>query len=184
MPLASELVYNDLSGDEIKHILTERFMALLADVPYLQRHITMPRVRMELTITLSCWADQTNPDSQMIEDQVDVVTRSTKVDASPKGQHPDQVREQFELPVAVPVRGPFAHEDEMIPTRVTLPNGATVDRTGNHPRSNPNATVVEQDFGPRSARERITTPAEDGWAHGGGSRDGEWVHRPILPPRE
>ena len=166
MPLPSRLVYNDLSGDEIQHILEERFRSLLSDIPYLKKHITLPRVRMALHVTLDCWADSPNPERRVIDDSVEIYgenallpaapqareTRQVVVDASPKGDPPDKVREEHGLGVPTPTRGAVAIEDKVEGRRVTMPNGVVVDRTGQSDKSAPNATVVEQDFGSRQRR--------------------------------
>jgi hypothetical protein len=175
MPLPRTLVYNDLSGDEVKHILIERFSALLNDIPYLQKHITLPRVRMQLSVTLDCWADQPNPERRVIDDSVELRSenapvsepnahdhRSAVIDASRKGDPPDKIREDHGLGVPTPTRGPeswrsVAIEDHVEGRVMTLPNGAIVDRTGQSPDARANSTVVKQDFGPaREGRRTIT----------------------------
>lgn len=187
MPLPKRLVYNDLSGDEIQHILEERFAALLADIPYLKKHITLPRVRMTLHVTLDCWADQANPERRVIDDSVEVTndsapaagapaagltrpvaqaseSRQAIVDASAKGDPPDKIREDHGLGVPTPTRGAVAIEDKIEGARFKMPNGAVIDRTGQSDKSAPNATVVEQDFGSRQ-KERM--PLEFGNQHRG-----------------
>src|SRR5580765_7591961 len=170
MPLPKTLIYNDLSGDEIKHILAQRFDQLISDVPYLQKHITLPRVRMTLEITLESWADQKDPETRIIHDSVevrddndrsrsiagDILHRSITVDASRRGDPPDKVREDHGLGVPTPRRGAIAVEDYVEGKRVVMPNGTVVDRTGMDPQARSGSTVVHQDFGPaREGRREI-----------------------------
>jgi hypothetical protein len=161
MPLPRSLVYNDLNGEEVKHILGERFGQLLNEVPYLQKHITLPRVKMTLTIDLDCWADQATPERKSINDQVDVISENNynpsanagrsyaitaSIDASPKGDPPDMIREQYGVGIPTPVKGLIATEDRVEGRRMKMATGAMVDRTGNNTHAK-NATVIEQDFG-------------------------------------
>lgn len=153
-------MYNDLSGDEVKHILSDRFSNLLNEVPYLQKHITLPRVKMRLSIELVCWADQGAGENRTISDEVEVRTESfalsSVIDASTKGDPPDKVREEFGLGIPTPRRGPVAIEDTVEGRKMTMANGAVVDRTGESNEAARNATVVKQDFGPaRSRRENV-----------------------------
>jgi hypothetical protein len=179
MPLPKYLVYNDLSGDEVKHILAQRFDQLVGDVPYLQKHITLPRVKMTLQITLECWADQKYPDTRIINDAVEVRSegsdaadailqsviigpREVTVDASRHGDPPDKIREEHGLGVPTPTKGKVAVEDVVEGRRVTMPNGTVVDRTGLDPQARSGSTVVHQDFGParegRRDMQRIQPP--------------------------
>jgi hypothetical protein len=119
MPRPTFVKYDELSGDEIKHILLERFKTILDDVPYLQKHLTLPRVQMNLNITLLVYADQPTPEVLQIQDKFDIqgdmsfdgppvkVEIEDQVSSAPKGGQPaDQVREEHGLPVhrAVPQR--------------------------------------------------------------------------------
>lgn len=191
------MTYNDLNGEEIRHVLEERFQKLLAEVPYLQRHITLPRVRMTLRVQLDAWADQPTPDRQEISDTVEIVDEGVdekplvifsslevedSVSAAPGrgGRTPDQVRDEHGLSIPTPTRGPVAVEDH-IPSvenrRMSMSNGAIVDRTGNAPERG-NATVVIQDFGVAGLakgqlnRNQATVANTD-------RRDGG----PVAPPR-
>lgn len=163
MPLPSRLTYNDLNGEEIKAVLEERFAKLLAEVPYLQRHITLPRVRMTLKIELDAWADQPTPERQTITDIVEVLDETAEqrplilyssaemedtVSAAPGrgGQVPDKIRADHGLVIPTPLRGPVAIEDTVENKRMTMFTGAVVDRTGTAAERQ-NATVVIQDFG-------------------------------------
>lgn len=171
MPLPRTLVYNDLAGDEVKHILIERFASLLNDIPYLQKHITLPRVKMRLDVALDCWADQKNAERRTINDSVEIrsedaeidgdlvvaVHKTAVIDASPKGDPPDKVREDHGLGVPTPTRGAVAIEDHVEGRISTLPNGVVVDRTGQSSDARSNSTVIKQDFGPaREGRRQIT----------------------------
>lgn len=163
MPLPNKLVYNDLSGDEIKHILMERFAALLGNVPYLQAHITLPRLKMSLSVDLDCYADQNEPERKTITDTLEITSETfhlkAEVDASSKGKPPDQVREEHGLGVPTPKRSPLGPLEDTVEGRVTtLPNGATVDRTGQNPKARAGSTFVEQDFGPRLTRQNVARP--------------------------
>lgn len=160
MPLPRSLTYNDLTGEEVKHILVQRMEQVLADVPYLQKHITLPRVKMTLHIELDCWADQSTRETKHIQDEVDVLGESyslvTSVDSSPKGDPPDKIREDHGLGVPTPRRGAMAVEDTVEGRRYQMPNGAIVDRTGANTKTQGNATVIEQDFGPaRNGRPEV-----------------------------
>jgi hypothetical protein len=86
-------------------------------VPYFQRHITLPRVRMTLRVELQIWADQPSPETQYISDMLEVVydqpvlvdaitAESVDSTAPTDGHPPDQVRELHGLPVSAPSRGP------------------------------------------------------------------------------
>ena len=198
MPLPSILVYNDLSGDEIKHVLQKRFEELLNQVPYLQRHLTLPRVRMSLEVQLETWADQANPETHRIADRVEVrgenseeeepaasTYLSTAVDSSPSpgGQPPDQIRDDYALAVPTPVRGPLGMQSG-VPTveeqRMTMPNGTIVDRTGKAPEyQRDKSTVIVQDYGPaglaqgRFEREAVSYGNSQ-------NRDGGAVQPPVI----
>lgn len=192
MALPSQLIYNDLDGEEIRHVLEERFKRLLSEVSYLRRHLTLPRVRMTMQIHLDVWADQPTPERHTIEDNVllrrpdDVVERDNQtslyltdtVSAAPGGQPPDKVREDHGLPVPTPTRGVLAVEDTRATSvdgrRVTMDNGVVIDRTGKA-QERANATVVVQDFGRAGLAEgtfnRTTVVTR-------GTRDG----LPVKPP--
>ena len=131
MPLPREAVYNELNGEEVRQILRRRVDDLLSTVPYLQRHLTLPRVRMTVTIDLVVRADQQGGERHRIADDFTVRTEDTSaadepsdvrlsghdaVDAAPgpAGRPPGQIRDEFGLPDAVPTRGPVATHDEMV----------------------------------------------------------------------
>jgi len=177
MPLPSHLVYNELDGEEIREILTRRFVDLLSSVVYLQRHITLPHVRMRLSVVLESYAEKRNPDTQTINDVLDITTSVPADDSAPAevtslsldinaapmpgGQPPDQIRDEHGLGTVQPSRVkhlPFT-EDRLTGRTVESSYGK-IDRTGESGIL-PNATVVKQDFGRAGlahggARERLS----------------------------
>lgn len=86
MPLSREAIYNDLNGEEAKQILAQRFASLLDRVPWLQRHLTLPRVRMTLSVKFELFADQPTPEVQQIDDEC--VLRSESVSYPPPSPDP------------------------------------------------------------------------------------------------
>src|SRR5574340_1196764 len=106
MPLPTGATFNELDGEEAKHVLVERFRARLDEVPYLQRHITLPRLKMTVSVTLELYADQPTPERHHIDDQYNLIVLNDEVNASPSpgGKPPDQVRDEHDLPVHTPVR--------------------------------------------------------------------------------
>lgn len=141
MPLPSQLVYNDLNGEEICHILEERFHQLLQQVPYLQRHITLPRLRMTLQVHLDCYSDQPTPQRQTITDAVEIrgdgrasmndfkpvfadthplglpegIDLEDSISAAPGrgGKTPDQLRDEHGLNIPSPERAPIGLQDSV-----------------------------------------------------------------------
>ena len=133
MPLPAMLTYNELDGSEVAHVLENRFEQVLKAVPYFQRHITLPRVRMTLSVKLEIWADQPSPETLHIGDTLTVVfdepvladtitAESVDSTAPGAGHPPDQIRERHGLPVSHPARGPrevggqVAVSDQYAPT--------------------------------------------------------------------
>jgi hypothetical protein len=129
MPLPSTLTYNELSGDEVAHVLEQRFRQVLDNVPYLQRHLTLPRVRMSLSVKLEIWADQPSPEVEMITDRLDVVTERAVPDnpseiyeaestasaaPGPGGAPPDKIRDEHGLPIAAAGRGPRSTGEHIV----------------------------------------------------------------------
>lgn len=129
MPLAPEMVYNDLNGEEVKEILLTRFADLLNKVPDFQRHLIIPRVKMRLNVQLEVHGR--NPPSFTITDDLTIrmragetqdlepelfdLTAEVNADSGdPSGQPPDQVREEHGLPVMEPRKGPFGIEDHPV----------------------------------------------------------------------
>ena len=200
------LVYNDLNGDEIKKILVQRFSAMLDATPYLQRHITIPRVRMNVAVVLEQWADQPEPQKLQISDETDIVGGDYKglsavtdrledtVNASPTrgGIPPDQIREQSGLAVitAMPMRDSTGRK--IVTSDVPVLDGSVVeevpglriDRTGMADQM-AGATVVRQDFGIAGIGNAPRDPRRDGQAglsfgnqtSGRGPVEGPRIHR-------
>jgi len=163
------MVYNDLNGEEIKQILEVRFSQLLDEVTYLQRHITLPRVKMTLSVQLDIYAESPNPERQLITHSLEVIDENytptpadnkgyksvdlrSSIDSSPKGQPPDQIREEHGVPIPYPSvtldsRGrKIAIEDRLglEGREVEMVPGVKVDRTQREHRG----TFVVQDLGP------------------------------------
>lgn len=192
MAVPSQLVYNDLDGEEVRHVLEDHFHRLLAGVSCLQRHLTLPRVKMSLQIHLDVWADQPTPERQTIVNEVEVmrpagaagaaeyaVLLEDTVNAAPGGQPPDKIREDHGLPVPTPVRGAIAVEDRVDGRRMEMANGAVVDRTGKA-KERSKSTVVIQDFGRAGLAEgAFNRPVVER-----GTRDGGPVAPPVFPKRE
>lgn len=173
MPLPSQLVFNELSGDEAKHVLQERFRQLLDQLPYLQRHITLPRVRMKLAVTFDFFADDPTPERQQIQDELDIKTAlpspneymevavEDEVSTSRSGgKPPDQVRDEHGISIPTPVRGPIAVEDVLTGHVVEEVSGMRIDRTGG---GRERGTVVNLDFGVAGlANPKLRDPKRDG----------------------
>lgn len=193
MPLPSRLTFNELNGEEGKAVLTKRFADLLNTVPYLQRHITLPRVKMSLEVHLDLYADQQYSERHDISDELTIDTElavatppplfksfdlRSVVDASPTGKPPDQVRDEHGIPIARPVRGPIATEDRTFLEPVETAPGFVIDRTQREQRG----TFVKIDQG----RAGLDDPtARDPRRDGGieiknvGGRDG----KPVTSPK-
>lgn len=167
MALASMLTYNDLNGEEVRHVIENRVQQFFNEVTYFQRHMTMPRVRITTQVRMEVWADQPSPDVIPLNDRFDVVVERSQepmetisaeaVDStSPNdGNPPDEVREMHGLPISTPTRGARsigAHigvaDSFSEPTPPMLP-GLTVTRTGDRADSIARyATVAIIDAGP------------------------------------
>ena len=101
----------------MREILENRCQQIFQNVPYFQRHLTLPRVKMTLNVKLEIWADQPHPEQINIGDSLTVVLdqpvleeviHAESVDAAapiPGGHPPDQIREMHGLPVSQPTRG-------------------------------------------------------------------------------
>lgn len=151
------LTFNELTGEEVSHILRKRCAQVMAQVPYLQRHLTLPRVRMTLNVKLELWADQPLPEVHTISDTVEVISGSPpprtlaevfeaeSVDSSapiPGGLPPDEIREMHGLPIAQAGPGPrevgghittsdhYAHDAGLEGREVEGLPGLKVSRTG------------------------------------------------------
>lgn len=186
MPLSREQVYNDLNGEEAKQILLDRFAARLNEVPWLQRHLTLPRVRMKLAVTFELYADQPTPESHRIEDDYTLrtdqpsPTQSTSrqtiprnepelietlegeelIDASPTtGKPPDQIREESGLPIPTPVRDRTTRQLGDMPDVSHLTDGVTIERKKGPAGPSSGVTFVTQDFGPARGRTEEMYPS-------------------------
>ena len=103
----SLICYNDLNGAEMRDILVERFIAVLDEVPYFQKHLTLPRVKAVIKVELTCEAEDPNavpnitldetvevrlPTAGTVGNVIQSFDLSSVVDSSPKGTPPDNVR--------------------------------------------------------------------------------------------
>lgn len=179
MPLPSILTFNELNGEEVRQVIENRFRQFLDAVPYFQRHLTLPRVRIAIDMRLEQWADQPHPETVRLKDGFDVVVpfeeapdgvvEAESVDAAapiPGGHPPDQIREMHGLPVSRPGPGDRATGSH-ISTSDNYPNvldgrevedlpGLRVSRTGtgviDGMQTSANATVAKIDQGPAGLR--------------------------------
>jgi hypothetical protein len=166
-----------LDGLECREILKKRCIECLDQVAYFQKHLTLPRVKMTLKVTLEIYAEQPNPEKILIGDSyivavegprlVDTLTMET-VDAAapiPGGHPPDQLREMHGLPVSRPERGPREVGGhivlaDQIPHEEKTYSGLTVDRTGGQ-------TMANIDQGPAGLKHgRIIRESFDDMRHG------------------
>src|SRR5262249_33715363 len=104
MPQPTILTYNELDGEEVKHILEKRFHQILDEVPYFQRHLTLARIKMTQTVKIEILADQPSPHKLEFGDKVEVkmepeVFEAATVDSTAPGigHPPDQIREKYGL---------------------------------------------------------------------------------------
>jgi len=187
------MVFNELDGAEAKEILLQRFSSHLNSIPWLQRHLTLPRVRMRLSITFEMYADQPTPDIQTIADDFTIRTdhgetlpfkphlyeEEETIDASPlTGDPPDQIREEHSLPVPTPVRNKTLRvtEDSFIEHADLIP-GVTIDRIrSDTPSPTRGSTQITQDFGPRLQRSEPALPFKN--------RDRDHKQVPLQVPRK
>lgn len=190
MPLPAMLTYNELNGEEVKHVLKNRFEQVLGEVPQFQRHMTLPRVRMTMQVTLEVYADQPTPEIIPLSDRLQVVVEhepkpseiitAESVDStSPADGHPpDQVRELHGIPIPQPERGPvniggqvsIADRVEPLEGReVQGMPGLRISRTGSGVidgmATSANATVAKIDQGPAGLRAGQMN--RDAWHFGG-----------------
>ena len=122
--------FDELDGEEVKQILRQRFDQVLDQVPYLKKHITLPRVRITTQIQINCWADQQGSEDHVTRDEFTLGSERSGppatfeardvVDASPSGSPPDQWRDEagIEKPSRMPVvlpRQPVEAPDTAIP---------------------------------------------------------------------
>lgn len=188
MALTREQVYNDLTGDEAKEILVQRFQQRLNEVPWLRRLVTLPRVRMKVSVTLELYADQPTPETHILDDELTLVSESAThptsaphnpephvvdieevVDASPiTGDPPDKIRDDHGLPIATPRRHPITKQTEDVMERslglrgpVELAPGVNLERVRDPNARDGMGTKVVQDFGPsrgRSDQSSVVSP--------------------------
>ena len=150
MSLPTGAAFNELDGEEAKSVLIQRFRAKLDEVPYLQRHITLPRVKMSLLVQLSLYNDQPTPEVHEIADEFNliVLTDSVNVSPTPGGHPPDRIRDDHGLQIPAQVKVdklPF-HADVLGGKIVTNDAGLKFDRTGNAEILG--STFVTMDQGP------------------------------------
>jgi hypothetical protein len=177
MPLPSRLTFNELNGDEAKQILIQRYTDLLNHVPWLQRHLTLPRVRMSLDLRLEMYADQPTPEVHHISNDlvidtdqpIDVaeevnlhLTDAVNAAPTPGGRPPDRLREEHQIHIPKPVMGDRSIGGHVVLVDSTPPaqpppppkklDGEVVEEieglSVDRTCSEFNATVVKQDFGP------------------------------------
>lgn len=140
MPLPSILTYNELDGSEVSLILQGRFQQILAAVPYLQRHLTLPRVRMKLEVTLEVWADQPTPDILKINDRVEV-----KVDG-PEAEAAELIEtvEATSIDIAAPIEGGHPPGEIRAMHGLAIPTpGPGARNVGGHIATADHAAVLE-----------------------------------------
>lgn len=190
MPLPAMLTYNELDGSEVAHVVGNRFEQFVRTVPYFQKHITLPRVRITVQVKLEVWAEQPHPEVIPLSDRFDVVIEPVEpsetitaesVDSSapiPGGHPPDQIREMHGLPISQPARGPrevggqVAISDQypaLDGNEVEGMPGLKINRTGSGfidgmPTS-ANAVVAKIDQGPAGLRAGQMN--RDAWRFGG-----------------
>ena len=172
------MTFNELDGTEVAGVLRNRFDQFLAGVPYFQRHLTLPRVRISFQVKLEVYADQPQPEVIPLGDKFEVVVESEpgpsdvitaeSLDSSAPiagGHPPDQIREMHGLPLVQPARGPretggqVTISDQPVPLEgreVEGMPGLKISRTGSGmidgmPTSE-NATVIKMDPGPAGLR--------------------------------
>ena len=180
MPLPAMLTFNELNGEEARTVLENRFEQVMRQVPYFQRHLTLPRVKMTLSVKLEIWADQPQPETVTLGNTLTVVYQpedepdTFEFEASdstapiPGGYPPDQVREMHGLPISQPGPGPrdigahvatqdnYPVADVLSGREVQGLPGLKISRTGSGvidgmPTS-ANATVAKIDQGPAGLR--------------------------------
>ena len=174
MPLAAMLCYNELDGSEVEHVVSNRLNQFLEQVPYFQRHITFPRLRITLNVKLEIWADQPQPEIVPLNDRFEVVVdhepvvfEGESVDSTAPitgGHPPDQVREMHGLPISQPARGPREVGGQVATSdhysldgrEVSDLPGLKVSRTGSGEidgmATSANAVVAKIDQGPAGLR--------------------------------
>ena len=193
MPMPSMVTYNELDGTEVAGVLKNRFEQFLRGVPYFQKHLTLPRVRISVQVKLEVWADQPQPEVIPLGDRFEVLverqmepTETITAEATdcsapvPGGHPPDQIREMHGLSTFQPARGPrevggqVAISDQPVRlegSEVEGMPGLKVNRTGSGyidgmPTS-ANATVAKIDLGPDGLRLHPGVSTRESWHFGG-----------------
>lgn len=192
MPIPAMLTFNELNGSEVSLVCSNRFQDFLGTIPYLQPHLTLPRVRITVNVKLEVFADQPQPETLQLSDHFDVVVNdpapntvvftgeSVDSTAPSDGVPPDQLREMHGLPVPTPTRGPrniggqvaMADTFTLDGREVEGRPGLKVSRTGSGmidgmPTS-ANATVAKIDQGPAGLRMGLMN--RERWQFGGGGK--------------
>lgn len=133
-PLSAESTYNELTGSEVKDILLMRFADLLDSVSDFQNHLTLPRVRMLLSVKLEVHGR--TPPTITINDEVVLRINSNSPSltgpgtdfsrqletelvinadsGTVEGMAPDAIRVEHSLPISVPTRSVLGIQD--VPT--------------------------------------------------------------------
>ena len=149
MSLPTGATFNELDGEEAKAVLIQRFRAKLDEVPYLQRHITLPRVKMSLLVQISLYNDQPTPEVHEITDEFNLIVLHDSVNVSPTpgGHPPDQVRDEHGLQIPTQMKvDKLPYHADILGGRVVEEGGLKFDRTGDAPIKG--ATFVTMDQGP------------------------------------
>ena len=127
MPLSREQTYDELNGEEAMQVLVQRVKDMLSEVPDFQKHLTLPRVKMEIDITLFIYGRRQPklefhneltlstavPEAELetakelvahdaVNADTGVPVKDTPFDGT--GDPPDQVREENGLTVLEPVK--------------------------------------------------------------------------------
>lgn len=195
MPMPSMVTYNDLDGGEIAAVLRDHYNDFLATVPYFQKHLTMPRVRITTSIKLEVWADQPTPDViplgdkfeviiERTHDPVDVIEATTSETTAPVpgGHPPDEIRDMHNLPISTPMRGRkevggqlvIADQPMLEGREVELMPGIKISRTGDGMiggmPSSENATLIKIDKGPDGMRSHPGVVMRDRMHFGGSNK--------------
>jgi hypothetical protein len=134
---------------------------------------------MTLMVQLESYADQPNPEAQIIEDEFEILTNqplqgthrlseqfASTVDASPSpgGKPPDQIRDENGIPIPTPRRGDKATGSHLYttddpqplqPLQTSVENRVVEEIPGvriDRTAQDKHATMVTQDFGPAGLR--------------------------------
>lgn len=143
--LTSEQIYRTLLGSEAKEILLTRLNVILDQIPLLQPHIELSRVRLTLSVEAEIVDVNTgDPNGSYFNMEDELTLRATNPSgpSNPATTHydqavvdsttqaPDQIREEHGLPVTEIRRTPIGIQEEQV-TRtegVVFARTATIDR--------------------------------------------------------